>query len=178
MAVQVGQQGINFQNLKGTDGKSHSLEDYASFPILVVIFSCNHCPYVKAYENRYIQIQKDYESKGVRLIAINANDVVNYPDDSFDNMVRRVKEKQYNFPYLFDEDQSVARAFGATNTPHVFVFDQSRALRYTGRIDNNWEHAEKVSSHDLKNALDDLLAGKDIATSSTLPVGCSVKWKK
>ena len=128
MALQIGQTAQVFLNLKGVDGKTHGLSDFGE-KLLVVIFSCNHCPYVVAYEDRMIAIQDDYASKGVRLIAINSNDAVKYPDDSFEKMKVRAREKGYNFPYLHDADQSVARAFGATNTPHVFVLDEKRALR-------------------------------------------------
>jgi len=176
MAVQIGEKAPDFANLKGVDGKKHSLGDYKE-KVLVVIFSCNHCPYVKAYEERYKSIQSDYQSQGVRFVVVNSNDTVKYPDDSFDNMVKRSQKKQYNFPYLHDEDQGVARSYGATNTPHVFVLDESRSVCYTGRIDDNWENADKVREHDLRNALDAVLKGEKPSVASTLPVGCSVKWK-
>ena len=176
MAVQVGEKAPEFSKLKGIDNKKHSLSDFKE-KILVMIFSCNHCPYVKAYEGRYKKIQSDYESQDVRLIAINSNDAVKYPEDSFENMIKRAKEKDYNFPYLYDEDQSVAKSFGATNTPHVFVLDESRKLRYTGRIDDNWEDENQVKEEDLRGVLDALLKSQDPSVTSTLPVGCSVKWK-
>src|SRR5579872_6044840 len=110
-------------SLKGVDGKTHSLTDFSGANALIVVFSCNHCPYVQAYEDRMIAVQKDYRSKAVRLIAINSNDPVGYPEDSFDRMVERAQKRGFNFPYLCDETQSVARAYGATHTPHLFVFD-------------------------------------------------------
>ncbi len=177
MTVSVGEKGLTFKDLKGVDGKLYSMEDFSDAPVLVVIFSCNHCPYVRAYEDRYVKIQGDYRNRGVRFVAINANDDVKYPEDSFDKMVKRAKEENYNFPYLRDGDQSVARSFGATNTPHVFVFDGARVLRYSGRIDDNWERLDRVRSHDLRNVLDALLEGKAPPVTTTLPVGCSVKWK-
>lgn len=176
MALQLGQTAPDFKNLKNVDGQTKSLSDFSE-KILVLIFSCNHCPYVVAYEDRYLALQNDYAAKGVRLIAINANDAVKYPDDSFEKMQVRAREKKYNFPYLHDADQSVARAFGATNTPHAFVLDEKRTLRYVGRIDDSWDRPARAKSHDLRNALDALLAGRDPKPASTLPVGCSIKWK-
>jgi peroxiredoxin len=168
---------FDFKKLKNANGDPRGLSDYKD-KLVVVLFSCNHCPYVKAYESRYKIIQADYQAKGVRLVAINSNDAVNYPDDSFENMVRRAKDKGYNFDYLHDEDQRTARAFGASNTPHVFVLDEARHIRYSGRIDDNWENAKAVRTHDLRDALDALLKGNEPTVSSTLPVGCSIKWKK
>lgn len=177
MALQIGQVAQEFDApLKAVDGKVYQLADFKE-NVLVVIFSCNHCPYVVAYEDRIIAIQSDHAAKGVRVVAINSNDPVKYPGDSFEKMVERAKEKKFNFAYLHDADQSVARAFGATNTPHVFVLDEKRALRYTGRIDDSWDRPEKVKARDLRNALDALLAGASPQRTSTLPVGCSIKWK-
>lgn len=176
MSLQLGQTAQPFQGLKGVDGKSYGLSDFPQ-KLLVVIFSCNHCPYVVAYEDRYIALQNDYASKGVQVVAINANDSVKYPADGFEKMQVRAKEKHYNFPYLHDADQSVARAFGANNTPHVFVLDAARVLRYTGRIDDSWDRPDRVKARDLRSALDALLGGHEPKPNSTLPVGCSIKWK-
>jgi peroxiredoxin len=165
-------------SLKGTDGKTYTLDDFAGAKALVVIFSCNHCPYVKAYEDRMIAIQKDYMAKGVRFAAINSNDSVNYPDDGFEEMVKRAKEKGFNFPYLRDESQEAAKAYGATHTPHLFVFDRARALAYTGKIDDDWEHPAAVRENYLREALDDLVAGKPPRRAETHAIGCTIKWKK
>jgi peroxiredoxin len=165
-------------SLKGTDGKTYSLSSFAEAKALVVIFSCNHCPYVKAYEDRMIEIQKDYMSKGARLIAINSNDFEHYPEDSFEEMLARAKEKMFNFPYLRDETQEVARQYGATHTPHLFVFDQGRKLAYTGKIDDNWQYPLAVKKHYLREALDDLVSGKSVRLSETHAIGCTIKWKK
>ena len=165
-----------FRNLPGVDGKSHSWKEYSDKNILVVVFSCNHCPYVRAYENRMIALQREYGPKGVQVVAINSNDTKNYPEDSFDKMVLRAKEKGFNFPYLRDEDQSVAEAFGATHTPQFFIFDGERKLRYSGRMDDNWEHPEAVKENYLRDALDALLAGKDVAVPETYSIGCTIKW--
>lgn len=163
--------------LPGVDGKTHRLEDYQDKEILVIIFSCNHCPYVQAWEDRMIQIQADYADKGVQLIAINANDDQKYPEDSFEEMIKRAQAKGFNFPYLRDETQEVARAYGAERTPEVFVFDRQRTLRYHGAIDDNYENPEAVKQPYLRNALDALLAGKEPPVAETPPVGCTIKWK-
>src|SRR5258708_17737114 len=134
----------NFSNLPGTDGKQFSDGVFAGNKILVIVFSCNHCPYVRAYEDRMIALQKDFAPKGVQLVAINSNDTGNYPEDGFEQMAERAKEKKFNFPYLRDDDQSAAEAFGATHTPQFFVFDEKRRLRYSGKMDDNWEEPQKV----------------------------------
>jgi peroxiredoxin len=164
-------------SLKAVDGKIYSLKDFASAKALVVIFSCNHCPYVKAYEGRMIAIQKDYLAKGARFAVINSNDSVKYPDDSFAEMAKRAKERGFNFPYLQDETQETARRYGATHTPHLFVFDTARRLAYTGKIDDNWEDASAVKSQYLRDALDDILAGKPLRLPQTHAIGCTIKWK-
>ena len=166
---------IDFQ-LKGVDGKSHTLKDFGDRKALVVVFSCNHCPYVRDYEDRMVQLQRDYSGKGVTLVAINSNDDHNYPEDSFENMIQRSKDKGFNFPYLRDETQEVARMYGAICTPHVFAFDQGRTLQYKGRIDDN-RNAAAVKISDLRNALDSILAGRKPSVQETRPFGCSIKWK-
>jgi peroxiredoxin len=164
--------------LPGTDGRQHSLDDFAGSPVLVVMFSCNHCPYVQAYEGRLIEIQRDYRERGVQLVAINSNDDVGYPEDSFEQMVARAKAKGFNFPYLRDASQSTARAYGATHTPQLFVFDESRRLRYTGKVDDNWQRPEAVTRRYLRDALDALLARGAPAEASTHAIGCTIKWAK
>ena len=162
-------------DLPGTDGKNHSLGSFADKHILAVVFSCNHCPYVKDYEGRMVTIQSDFSGRGVQLVAINSNDEVAYPEDGFDAMVARAREKGFNFPYLRDKSQTVVEAYGAVCTPHVFVFDSSRRLRYRGRIDDSRDQAA-VRSPDLRNALDDLAAGREVRVPDTRPFGCSIKW--
>jgi peroxiredoxin len=162
-------------DLWGVAGKSYSLGSFTDKPILVVIFSCNHCPYVVAYEDRMIAIQKDYAEKGVQLVAINSNDEKEYPEDGFPEMVKRAEQKKFNFPYLRDESQEAVTAYGAVCTPHVFVFDKSRVLRYRGRIDDS-KDPSKITSHDLRNALDDLISGGSVRRPDTKPFGCSIKW--
>lgn len=175
--MKVGSPAPDF-NLEGIDGKKYSLASFKIAKALIIIFSCNHCPYVQAYEERIKQIQKDYGDRGVNVIAINSNEDINYPDDSFDNMKKRAAEQKFNFPYLRDEDQSVAHAYGATHTPEIFLFDKNRNLSFHGKIDDNWQEPNKVQNQYLKNALDELLDGKEISVPETFTIGCTIKWKK
>ncbi len=175
--MKTGTPAPDFKNLPGVDGKKHSLSDYAANKALVVVFSCNHCPYVQAYEDRIMALQKEFGSKGAHFVAINANDAVGYPGDSFENMVKRAKERNFNFDYLRDEDQSVAKAYGATHTPHLFVFDADRKLAYTGKIDDNWQEPAKATAHYLRDALAALVDGKKPPLNETFAIGCTIKWK-
>src|SRR5947209_5062179 len=143
MAITLESRLISFA-LKGTDEKVHRPEDYPGAKVLGVIFSCNHCPYAQAWEGRLIQIQRDYAGRGVQFLLINSNDPAKYPDDSFSSMQRRAQEKRYPFPYLFDETQEVARQYGATRTPEIFLFDERRVLRYHGAPDDNYEDPAAV----------------------------------
>ncbi len=162
-------------DLPGVDGKRYSLSSFKDKPVLAIMFWCNHCPYVKAYEDRTIAIQRDYATKGVQLVAINSNDDKAYPEDSFPEMVKRSDEKEFNFPDLRDEPQKVVEAYGGVCTPHVFVFDSARVLRYRGRIDDS-KDLSQVTTHDLRNAIDDLLRGAEVRVPDTRPFGCSIKW--
>ncbi len=175
--METGAAAPDFRNLKGVDGKTYSLADFKSASALVIVFSCNHCPYVQAYEDRLISLQNEFKSKGVQFVAINANDATNYPDDSFENMVKRAQEKNFNFPYLRDESQEVAKAYRASHTPHLFVFDQNRKLAYTGKIDDNWQNPELVKERYLREALSALSEGKAPKESATFAIGCTIKWK-
>jgi peroxiredoxin len=165
-----------FADLLSTDGKKYSSADLSDKKLLVVVFSCNHCPYVIAYEDRMIALQRDYASKGVQLIAINSNDEQNYPEDNFDRMVERAQKKQFNFPYLRDKDQTVATAYGATHTPQFFIFDAERSLQYSGKMDDNWEHPADVKERYLRDALDALLSGQPMKKPKTFSIGCTIKW--
>jgi len=173
--LKIGDKPIEF-TLVGTDGMKHSLNDYSEMH-RAVIFSCNHCPYVRAWEDRMVAIQRDYASKGVQLIAINSNDAERYPEDSFENMKARAKEKHFNFPYLRDEDQKVAKLYGAQRTPEVFLFDREPILRYHGAIDDNYDDPNAVKRHYLRDALDALIGGTKTSVPETQPVGCTIKWK-
>lgn len=174
--LKIGDKAIAFK-LPGVDDKIHSLDEYAGKSSLAVIFSCNHCPYVRAWEDRMVQIQADYASKGVQLVAINANDASKYADDSFPKMKERAREKKFNFPYLHDETQEVARAYGAERTPEVFLFDKNLVLRYHGTIDDNYDNPKAVKEHYFRSALEATLSGKLVSTAETKPVGCTIKWK-
>ena len=176
MKLSIGSAAPSFQ-LASVDDEEYSLESFKDEKIIAVIFSCNHCPYVKAYEDRMVEIQKDYKEKGVALVAINSNDDLKYPEDSLVNMKIRSKEKAFNFPYLRDEKQDIARAYGATRTPEVFVFDEKRLLRYHGRIDDNVHQPRQVTKCYLRDALDNLLNKNRVSIEHTEPVGCTIKWK-
>jgi len=164
-------------SLPGVDGKTWSLDSFSEAELLVVVFTCNHCPYAIASEDRLLEIQADYRDKGVRLVAISANDAAKYPDDSFDEMKKRAAEKRFTFPYLYDESQAVARAYDAACTPDIFVFDRDRKLIYNGRIDDNWQKPADVTRRDLRAVLDAALAGKSVDFEHVPSMGCSIKWK-
>ena len=164
--------------LKNVDGSMVGLADSKKAEGYVVVFTCNHCPYSKAYEDRIIAIHKKYAKKGFPVIAINQNDKDVAPDDSFEKMQARAKEKKFAFAYLYDETQEIAKAYGATRTPHVFLLDKNRVVRYIGAIDDNSEEPNAVKEKYLENAIDALLAGKEIAVKETKAVGCSIKWSK
>lgn len=183
--LEIGSPAPDF-DLPGVDGKRHKLSDYKDAKVLAVVFTCNHCPTAQAYEDRLIKLQQDYKDKGVALVAINPNDPLavrldelGYSDlgDSLEDMKLRQAEKKFPFPYLDDgETQAVARAYGVVATPHVFVFDGDRKLRYQGRIDDSETKPEEVKSHDARNAIDALLAGKAPPVEKTNVFGCSTKW--
>jgi thiol-disulfide isomerase/thioredoxin len=172
-------------NLPGIDGNLHSLREYASAKVLIVVFTCNHCPIAEMYEKRIEQLTADYKDRGVSLVAIMGNDPnaisldeLNHSDlgDSLPEMKVRAAYRHFNFPYLYDGDtQTAARKFGPIATPHVFIFDQLRRLRYQGRIDNN-PREELVTKHEVRDAVDDLLSGRPVHIENTPVVGCSTKW--
>ena len=174
MGIIIGGTARSF-DLPGTDGMNHSLEEYSK-KLLAIIFTCNHCPYAQAFEDRIIAIQKDYPDI-LQIVAINPNDQLGYPEDDFDSMVVRAREKGFNFPYLRDEPQQVAKAYGPVVTPDVFLFDEKRFLRYRGRIDDNWQDPEKVKSQDFRRAIDELSQGKEPTVKEANSIGCSIKWK-
>lgn len=174
--LSAGEKAPEFE-LPGVDGKTHSLEEYNDAKILVVFFTCNHCPYARAYEDRLMKLQSDFKDKGAQFVAINSNDAVNYPEDSFDNMKLRATDIKFNFPYLRDKSQDIAREYGGEVTPDCFVFDEQRKLVYSGRIDDNWQNPEEVTTEDLKNAIQAVLDGEEIAEPEKKAIGCSIKWK-
>jgi peroxiredoxin len=165
----------DFGNLLGVDGERYSLSSFQNKNMLGLLFISNGCPTVKASQDRMIKIQRDYSGKNVQLLALNSNNSYLSPADTYAEMVLRVREKGFNFPYVKDEDRTVARAYGAVCTPHVFLLDEERRLRYKGRIDDS-RNAERVTVSDLRNAIDDLLADRSVRVSETTPFGCSIVW--
>jgi peroxiredoxin len=162
-------------SLLGIDDKTYSLESFQDSKILVIIFMCNHCPYVLAVLERLNKLAEEFNDRGVAFVGINANDASNYPDDSFEKM----KELNIKFPYLYDELQEVATKYHAVCTPDIFVYDENRELKYHGRIDDNWQEQDKVTSEELKHALGKILANEDIPREEQMPsMGCSIKWKR
>ncbi|GLB52130.1 hypothetical protein NBRC110019_11690 [Neptunitalea chrysea] len=164
--------------LKNVDNKEVSFSDYASKKGVIVIFTCNSCPFAKAYESRIMDLDKKYAAKGVPVIAINPNNPTIKPEDSFENMQKRAKAKGYTFPYLFDAKQTVYPVFGATKTPHVFLIQNTKkggVVKYIGAIDDNAFDATQVKVKYLENAVDAMLQGKEIETKTTKAIGCSIK---
>ena len=174
-------------DLPGIDGKNHKLADYASSPVLVVVFICNHCPIAQMYERRVAQLAADYKERGVSVVAIEPNDpkaiTIDELDssdmsDSLEEMKIRAQYKHFSYPYLYDgETQSVTDAYGPQATPHAFVFDSTRHLRYEGRVDNSYR-SELVTTHEVRDAIDALLAHREVAVTHTGVFGCSTKWKE
>jgi peroxiredoxin len=175
MTVGLGTEAPQF-DLPGVDGQNHSRDTYRDAEALVLVQSCNHCPYVQAWEGRLSAIARDYAERGVRVVAINSNDAANYPEDSFEEMQKRSSAQGFAFDYLYDEPQAVARELAAQRTPEVFLFDRDRRLLYHGAIDDSRDE-EGVSQRYLRNALDAVLSGQEPAVSETPAVGCTVKWK-
>ncbi|MBX7043223.1 MAG: thioredoxin family protein [Ignavibacteria bacterium] len=174
---ELGSNLISFE-LPGIDGKVHSSGEYDKYDVLVIIFMCNHCPYVKAVMGRLVRLQKDLERSGVCLVGINPNDDSTYPEDSFEKMIEFASGYEMNFPYLKDESQDVAKAYEAVCTPDIYVYDKGRQLRYRGRIDDNWKEESLVTTHDLRNAIGSLLKGKEVPSPQFHSIGCSIKWKQ
>ncbi len=172
-----GDKAIDF-NLKSTDGSFQSLASLSKGKGFIVIFTCNHCPFSQAYEQRIIALHKKYAPKGMPVVAINPNDPLREPEDSYDNMKKRAKKYKYPFVYLVDETQAIAKAYGAMRTPHVYVLDANRNVIYIGAIDDNFEDAKLVKEKYLENALDAFLNGKPILNPVTKAIGCGIKWKK
>jgi len=175
--IPLGSAAVEF-NLPSADGKVYSLGDFQSSKLLLVMFICNHCPYVQAVEDRFIQLQRDYAAKGLGMAGICSNDPTDYPDDLPKNLLKRWKEKDYRFPYLIDESQEVAKSYGAVCTPEFYLFDSDRNLAYHGQLDDNWKDPSKVTHHTLREVIEKLLAGGKAPESQTPSMGCSIKWKK
>jgi len=168
----VGEAAPDWSALPGVDGKKHSLSDYKDAKLIVLVFTCNHCPVAVAYEKRLIQLQKDYQSKGVQVVAVNVNTIA---ADRLDKMKERAEERGFNFPYLYDASQKIGRAYGAKVTPHIFLLDQARKIAFVGPIDDN-QSEKKVETHHVRDALDALLAGKQPPETNVKPFGCGIKY--
>lgn len=164
--------------LTGVDGKRWTRDDFAASEVLVVLFLCNHCPYVQAVEDRIIALRKEFAGRSVQLVGICSNDPTDYPDDAPDRLAARWREKDYGFPYLVDDSQQVARAFDAVCTPDIYVYDRARRLAYHGRIDDSWKEPSQVTRRDLASAIESLLAGKRPSAEQHPTIGCSIKWRK
>ncbi len=172
--LKIGEAAPVWSGIIGVDDKEHSLPEYKKAKLVVLVFTCNHCPVAVAYEDRLIALQKDYKDKGVQVVAVNVN---NIPPDRLEPMKERAKQKKFNFPYIYDSSQKMGYDYGATVTPHVFVLDKNRKVVYMGSIDDNMK-VDRVESHYLRAALDALLAGEKPATPVTKQFGCTVKYEK
>ena len=164
-------------SLKGIDDKLHSPEEFTEKDVLIIIFICNHCPYVKAVMDRLVAFQEKFKDKGVQLIGVNPNDTVAYPEDSFDNMKLFAEEYKMNFPYLVDETQETAKKYDAVCTPDIYVYDKERKLKYRGRFDDNWQDESSVTTNDLEKAVELILQEQNIDFKQVPSMGCSIKWK-
>lgn len=179
MGLKIGEKAPNFK-LKGVDGNTYSLHnDFLEKRAICIVFTCNHCPYAKAYEDRLIYIAQQFSLQKVQFILINSNDSSSYPEDSFEEMKRRAKSKNFKFPYLRDNTQDVAKQYGAEVTPDCFLLDKDLVLRYRGRIDDNWQYPERVKDKSLMNAISNILSGTPISLEEVekKAMGCSIKWK-
>lgn len=168
-------------NLKNVDGKQVKLSDFKKAKGFIVVFTCNHCPFSQAYEQRIIDLHKKYAPLGYPVVAINPNDAKREPEDSYEKMQELAKAKKYPFVYLHDETQQIAKTYGAARTPHVFVLQKTKAgnkVMYIGAIDDNYEDAKAATERYVETAVNNLLKGKAIAKNSTKAIGCTIKWKK
>jgi peroxiredoxin len=176
----VGDKAADFK-LKNIDGKMVSMADYKAAKGIIVVFTCNHCPFAKKYESRIMDLDKKFKSQGYPVIAISPNDPTIVPDDSYENMQKLAKEKSYSFPYLIDETQETAKTYGATKTPHVYILQKEKGayvVRYIGAIDDNDSDASAVKEKYVENAIANLQAGKPVTPETTKAIGCGIKWKK
>jgi peroxiredoxin len=174
--LQIGGRAPDFR-LPATNGTTYALEDFADDPVLVVFFTCNHCPYVTGSDESTRRTVEKFAPRGVRFVAINSNSPNTYTEDDFAHMEQRMRKEKFPWLYLHDATQDIARAYGALRTPHFYVFDRDRRLVYTGRAVDNPRQAERAKTHDLERALEEHLAGKSISEPVTNPIGCNVKWE-
>jgi peroxiredoxin len=164
-------------SLRAIDGNTYSLRDFANAKVLVIFFTCNHCPFVIGSDEITRKTADKFASQGVKFVGINSNSPNTYEEDSFENMVKRMQKYKFPWLYLYDDTQDVARAYGALRTPHFFIFNEKRKLVYTGRGVDNPRETSKMTVNDLENALEELLSGKTITNAVTNPIGCNVKWE-
>lgn len=174
--LSLGEKAPDFK-LQATDGNIYSLADFDKNPVLVIFFTCNHCPYVIGSDEVTRKTALKFKPKGVQFVGINSNSSKTIPEDDFQHMVKRMEEKKFPWVYLYDPTQSIAKAYGALRTPHFYVFDKNRQLIYTGRGVDSPRDVSKMQINDLENALEDYLSGKKLETPLTNPIGCNVKWE-
>jgi peroxiredoxin len=174
--LQIGERAPAF-HLPATDGQNYRLEDFAADPVLVIFFTCNHCPYVTGSDEDTRRIAEKYGKRGVRFVGINSNSPTTYREDDFPHMVERMRAERFPWIYLHDATQEIAQAYGALRTPHFYVFNRERRLVYTGRSIDNPRRAERATTHELEQALDELSGGRPITVPVTNPIGCNVKWE-
>jgi peroxiredoxin len=172
----IGSEAIDFE-LQGTDGKFYSLKDFKNNKVLVIFFTCNHCPYVINSDENTRRIAERFKSQGVGFVGINSNSKNTVPEDSYENMIQRMATHNFPWTYLYDPTQEVALSYGALRTPHFFLFDEHRILLYTGRAVDSPRDTSKITSHDLEKALEEHLKGQKITTPITNPIGCNIKWE-
>jgi peroxiredoxin len=175
IGYEVGDKARDF-SLKNVDGEMVSMDSYEDVKGFMIIFTCNSCPYSVAYEDRIIELHEKYANKGVPVIAINPNDAEKSPKDSFAKMIERAKDKSFPFPYVYDETQEITKTYGATNTPHVYVLDADRTVKYIGAIDNNTKSAEDADKKYVEDAVDAILMGTEVPEKKTKAIGCTIKW--
>lgn len=174
--LSIGEKAPDFQ-LPATDGKSYSLKDFSNIDTLVIFFTCNHCPYVIGSDEVTRATAEKYAKQNVQFIAINSNSPHTYPEDSFENMIKRMEKEQFPWLYLYDESQEVAKKYGALRTPHFYLINRDRELLYTGRAVDNPRNADQITVNDLDRALEEHLQGKPLSVTTTNPIGCNVKWE-
>jgi peroxiredoxin len=173
-ALKVGDKAPDWSDIIGTDGKKHALADYKNAKLVVLVFTCNHCPVARAFEPRLIALQKDYQDKGVQLVAVNVN---NIPPDRLEAMKRRASDRDFKFPYLYDSTQAIGKNYGATVTPHAFILDGKRKIAYMGAVEDT-QNPDAVKEHYVRDALDSLLAGKEPKTPVTQQYGCGIRYEE
>jgi peroxiredoxin len=174
--LETGDQAPDF-SLPATDGKTYALSDFAKTPVLVLFFTCNHCPYVVGSDEITRKTAEKFKSRGVLFVAINSNSKNTYPEDSFDHMIQRMAHYKFPWVYLYDESQKAARSYGALCTPHFYIFDNKRRLIYTGRGIDSPRDASKMTTNDLERTLEEHLSGKPVSIPRTNPIGCNIKWE-